>query len=92
MKESIAKKLAEIAEEFGNEIEIRTDYSGRSMYRETTTGIVVNDETHFYLAVAQLCYDLGNNHEDENNLNFEDVLDTLSRLRKDNMGLGIIIY
>jgi hypothetical protein len=65
-----------------DEVDVRTDYSGRGMYGATCFGLVV-DKTDLLvgLALGQVLEGLG-----------EDAFEVLSNARTDNMGYDTIIY
>ena len=54
--------IQECAESNGDELSVYEDYSGRGMYGDTTTGLVVNDDRDFndlIEAVTEISPDLG---------------------------------
>lgn len=90
MKAEIAECILDHA---SGDLELRTDYSGRGMYGETTVALVGSRED-FNEACANF---LANAHEDdvpEDQLQeeLEGVKDILVNARVDNMGLQFVFY
>lgn len=75
--------------------DIRDDYSGRGMFGETTTGIVL--ESTYALKniitslteIAEAFYEDGE-YEDAETV--DNLINKLSNARRDSMGLDIIVY
>ena len=79
-----------LADELGMliEVELREDYSGRGMYGENTSGIVVDSMNEFLKGLGDY---LETAHEDD----FETIKEigaAIRRLKTDSMGYQIIIY
>ena len=84
--EAIARLLEEYAEQFG-EVSFYNDYSGRGMYGRKCVGLSgsLRDCMQVIAEVikdAHLC----------EQLNFNDVVDTLLDAQQDSMGRGVILY
>lgn len=73
----------ELANQHGD---LRDDYSGRGMMGETTYGVVFEDMSDFYTAIADII-DYGTDTEREFLTDF-----LREGIRTDNMGHSIIIY
>ena len=72
--------IQKVAEYNGDELTVYEDYSGRGMYGDTTTGLVVNDDRDFndlIEAVTEISPNLGRK---------------LAKARWDALGLQIIYY
>ncbi len=57
MDADIAYELEDLATDMDIELEVREGYSGRGMYGETTTGVVINSELELGWLLAKLGYD-----------------------------------
>ena len=68
--------------------EMRDDYSGRGMYGETTYAVCFDSQSDFERALLNAAFDLGQNGADD----VEGLLSDLRNLRRDSMGLGIVVY
>jgi hypothetical protein len=85
MTQKTAELLIESAYNAGINAEIYENYSGRGMYGTTTTGITIENELEFALAVAETA----RNATDEE---YDTLCNELKRLRTDSLGFNIIIY
>ena len=76
--------------------EVQSDYSGRGMYGKTTHAVVFDDDGEFEAALLDAAFELGlNTANDDDDLTFElqrSRVAELRNLRKDSMGLGIVVY
>lgn len=66
----------------GNELEYRTDYSGRCMYGRTCFAIVCDSPLATVMQLVEYLKDAG----------FADVYYELGEPRMDNMGLSQVVY
>lgn len=82
MREEVANLLTE---DMG---EKRDDYSGRGMYGESTFAVCYDDTGDFESALLNAAFDLGKNGDGD----VEEVLHEMKNLRKDSMGMGIVVY
>jgi hypothetical protein len=80
----MTKYTAEALVANGNDLEVRPGYSGRGMFGETTFG-VVGSKREIEEAILETAYFAGQTGE-------EAVMEDLTRLRWDNMGLDFIAY
>lgn len=64
---------------------VRENYSGRSMYGETTTAVIFEDEHDFFLTLGDI---LERADKDE----CEEIADAVRHMKTDNMGKQIIYY
>ena len=79
----------ETAELLANEGgEVRTAYSGRCMYGETTHAVTFESTGDYERALVRSAYELGVRGSED----VEGVLSDLDNLRSDQMGLGIVVY
>lgn len=78
-------KFAELLVEYGNDLELREDYSGRGMYGRSTSGVVGSMNDLLY-AIGEI---LEYGDEDEIEIVREGCRDGV---RTDSMGLSMIIY
>lgn len=83
MKEKLAETIAEALANDGQEYEIRNDYSGRAMYNKTTYGIVCENIAIVMESIINNAYLF---------IEDDDPKFSVSDLRYDSMGLGVIIY
>lgn len=82
MREEVAALLTE---DMG---EVRDDYSGRGMYGESTYAVTYDSNSDFEAALLNAAFDLGANGADD----VEGLLADMRNLRKDSMGMGIVVY
>jgi len=78
MKLKYAQALAKTAQESDLELELREEYSGRSMYGNTTAAVVGSNST-LLECVAIVAREI--DEED-----YDDFLKEISRIRRDSMG------
>lgn len=78
MDRKTADLIIEAAGEIGVEVELREDYSGRGMYGENTTAIVMDDPMELLL----VCLHIGATHPEL----VEEIGEDLRRIRTDSMG------
>ncbi len=91
MTNELASLLTQVADELGDELEVRDKYSGRGMHGETTVAVVVPDRFTF----NQLCLFLGVKlgQDGAAGLTHGDIKEQLGRVRFDQMGRsGIVVY
>ena len=89
MKESLANAMAEAANELGIDIDINETYSGRSIYGQTTHGVILDNFNALLMIVAIIGRDLLNSDDKDS---YEEILRDLKRLRSDNIGHSLIYY
>lgn len=89
MKYDIAKLVVECGQNYGHDLKLYTEYSGRFMYSNTTIAIEyskINDLiAAFVLAATESEY------KDDDNF-VGDLLAAVNNLRFDNLGLKYIAY
>ena len=78
-----------LTEESGS---IYEEYSGRGMYGHCTTGATFEDSNELDQALLAAAYECGQQAADDADIDAEDVLAELGNLRRDSMGLGVIVY
>lgn len=83
----MTKETAELITDYSGEI--HEDYSGRGMYGETTTAVVLDSENDFYKAIAGIFNDC---MLDSNMHDADLIIQYLKNVKMDNLGTGIIIY
>lgn len=90
------KEIAQMLVQYGSDLRLHEDYSGRGMYGKTTTGISCDNMRQFMEAIGNTFYgmieDAMVDGEEYNTSDAEDLVDVLSNLQTDNLGRGIIIY
>lgn len=86
MEKGLALTLVEIMENEGEECSLYENYSGRNMYGETTTGVVVDNALLLLTSVIAHAGKLTDQYG--GNAIFEDI----DNLRSDNLGNQVIIY
>lgn len=77
---SIIEVIADYCE--SNELEFRTDYSGRGMFGKTCVGVVCDDPISTVVEIADAIRDN----------DFDCASDELGTIRQDSMGLSRIVY
>lgn len=85
----LAEKIKEMMEDFGEDCTIEQNYSGRSMYGNTTTGIVIGNQMRLLECILENAFNNGielSEFYDENQ-----ELD-IKRFNIDNFGYDFIIY
>lgn len=100
MNKLTALFIIEACEEIdqGIQAELYENYSGRSMYGSTTTGVTIDDITFMWNAVTQYLMQCGNegivnisqHFCAKFNVDSDEYLDFT--LRSDNLGMGMIVY
>lgn len=91
MTRELAEFLKRATEHCGTqEIDVRTDYSGRAMYGRTTFGIVVDNTNELMLNVIQYIREM----DGEPNFHLSDLpeVSDMGQLRTDSMGRQTILY
>lgn len=90
------KEIAEMIADYGSNLQLHEDYSGRGMYGKTTTAITCDDVDDFFSAVGDLMFDMlldaMNEGEDYDTKDAEELRNVLSQFRQDSLGMGYIIY
>lgn len=89
MKAEVAKQLVDAAESAGVRCEIYTDYSGRGMYGEKTTGIVVPSMVVYAAICAEMGYRFA---ERDDTAGAMAAFRELKSVQSDNMGRDVIVY
>lgn len=90
MRKEIVKALLAAAEEIGtSECSMYEDYSGRGMFGNTTTGLVIENLNDLYQIVAVASVRV---KEDESDLSWEDFCEDLGTWRQDSLGRSTILY
>lgn len=80
----MTRETADLIAEQSVEVEIRPGYSGRGMYGETTFA-VTGDAGDVQDAILYAAYAAGQRDN-------EGIMDDLKRLRRDQLGMGIVVY
>lgn len=90
------REIAELIVDHGYDMEIYEDYSGRGMFGDTTTGIICDSFREFSAAVSETFFemildakDLGEDYDTEN---AKILLESVGRIRMDNLGKSLIVY
>lgn len=90
------KEIAEMIVDYGSDLKLHEDYSGRGMFGNTTTAITCDEVDDFFSAVGDLMFDMilramrkGMEYDIKD---AEELRDLLSTFRQDSLGLGRIIY
>lgn len=90
------KEIAELIVEHSYDMDIREEYSGRGMFGGATTAIVCDNEKYFYEAIGELYMkmikDAMVEAENYDMKLAQDLLETIVRIRVDNMGYRYIFY
>ena len=89
MQLEIAKGIVDAATIDGTGLQLRDDYSGRSMYGAKTAAIVADSLTDFLVGLARFCGDLDPMEQDRE---IEEAVLACQDLRTDSMGMGIVLY
>jgi len=89
MDKHIAEGIEEGAQDFGKEVEVREDYSGRGMYGDTTTALIASDISDVIVGMIQFAVNMKEAEDDET---IDLICKTAEHLRTDQMGLGIVVY
>lgn len=89
MTAATAKLLTAAMDRLGIVYSVREDYSGRGMFGQVTTGLVVNHVSHVLAAAVEAGRRLGADEEDET---ARDMAHDLRHIRTDNLALDIVIY
>jgi len=88
MQIEFARKLEQAAQGTDNELTVREDYSGRSMFGKTTAAVVLDGGlTDLIPTIALVAFEAGENGED-----FWDMHEDIASLRTDSMGRGTVVY
>ena len=92
MKKEIAERLVN----YGNDLKIYEEYSGRGMYGKTTTAIEVDTPSDFFEAMGDLMLEMVGDAmmegDDYDIKDVEELAKVLSNLNQDSLGLGYVIY
>lgn len=95
MKNATAIALVEAADTLGLELDLRPDYSGRSMYGRTTDALIGSQETLFQ-AIAQAAYEFGEKCAIDSEGKYDDArdefIDDVGRIRMDSMGRSDLVF
>lgn len=90
------KEIAEMITQFGNDLSIHEEYSGRGMYGSITTAITCDSKDDLMEAIGELFFemildakDMGEDYETEN---AKELKNALSNLQQDSLGMGYIFY
>lgn len=90
------KEIAEMLINYGNDLSLHEDYSGRGMYGKTTTAITCDSMNDLMAAIGECFYDMvleamrdGNVYDETNAVELTSVL---SNIRQDSLGRGYIFY
>lgn len=86
MDMELAETIIEAIENEGEDAELRSNYSGRGMYRESTHGVITN------CTMGKLGAIIISNAELFFNQNEESSLFVINNIRFDQMGRGYIYY
>ena len=87
MRQETANLIVKFSDELDFEVELRSDYSGRSMYGRTTHAIVTDNQPNFIAAVAAAYSELEPGSEEAS-----DFVEDCKTFRFDQMGKGIVVY
>jgi hypothetical protein len=92
MDAAIANHIIQASETIGLDLELREDYSGRSMYGSTTHAIT-GDESDFMKAVAYAAGTIDCQDGDEDaHFDLDDFVDAMGSVRTDSMGRSCLIW
>lgn len=86
MKLNTAKKLVELAEDHGYDMELHENYSGRGMYGRETAGITMPCFGDFASFLFNAAHDLARMQQEG------EIEEELGSLSQDSMGLDVIVY
>jgi hypothetical protein len=95
MEKSIAKHIIAASETIGLGLELREDYSGRSMYGSETFAIV-GDEREFRQAICYAAATIedaeGTAEDPEDVFDLDQFCEEMASLRTDNMGRSSLVW
>lgn len=90
------KEIAEMIINYGNDLSLYEDYSGRGMYGKTTTAIKCDSKDDLMEAIGELFFemilDAKDMGDDYDTTGAKELKDVLANLRQDSLGLGYIFY
>jgi hypothetical protein len=90
------KEIAEMLIDYGNDLSIHEDYSGRGMYGKTTTAITCDSKDDLMEAIGELFFemilDAKDMGEDYDTIKAKELKSVLTNLRQDSLGRGYIFY
>ena len=86
MEKELAKKLVAACTEFDVEATIRKNYSGRGMYNQPTTGVIIEANNFSIISVIIGCADM---FVDKNG---DPLFEDCENIDSDNIGDSIIYY
>jgi hypothetical protein len=90
------KDIAEMLINYGNDLSIHEDYSGRGMYGETTTAITCDSKDDLMEAIGECFFemvlDAKDMGEDYDNTGVKELKNVLTNLQQDSLGRGYIFY
>ncbi len=94
MTKEQAEFLKEATESSGNqEIDVRSDYSGRCMYGQKTYAVVVDNLTQLMADALNYVRDAVEVNEDSGDVKVDGKpMPSFEDFRQDSMGLGVVIY
>ena len=99
MEASVAKCLEEAASEIGIDCKVDNLYSGRGMYGENTSAIILYEKQTIYQVIAIAAVrvkedeDTDRGEDAEDVLSHEDFVTALGNIRTDTIGqYGVIYY
>jgi hypothetical protein len=87
MKSDIAERIAEAGADNGLEIRLMSDYSGRGMFGQATSALVVPDVATFAAAVG-----LAASQKALEGQNVHDLIEAVKEVRTDSLGHDMIVY
>jgi hypothetical protein len=90
------KEIAEMLIDYGNDLSLHENYSGRGMYGKTTTAITGDSMNDLMAAIGELFFemvlDAKDMGEDYDTTGAKDLKDVLLNLQQDSLGRGYIFY
>ena len=87
MKNEIAEKIAEAGADNGLEIRLMSDYSGRGMFGNVTSALVVPDVATFAAAVGLAASQMSLEGQQ-----VHDLIEAVKEVQTDSLGHDMIVY
>jgi hypothetical protein len=90
------KDIAEMIIDYGNDLSLYEDYSGRGMYGKTTTAITCDSKDDLMGAIGECFFemvlDAKDMGEDYDTTGVKELKNVLRNLQQDSLWLGYIFY